>query len=170
MRVSDGASRRRCGKRRGALAVAGVGVATAVVFGTGATSASWSDAEYATAALTTKLVPAPGPVVCSGGGTFVLGAAVPDVKYDWTAATIAGPNSTDIAGYTWRLTGPNFNKGGTTEPGVHTATIPGSFAPAGTYTFHVATRSATGWTSTEHTSTYRKSDAILFLLLGVSSC
>ena len=168
----DVPARRRHGRLRPALAVSmGVVLVLVTLFGIGATRAAWQDSEFARASLTTAVVPAPGTLTCSGGGTFVLGNTPPTVNFAWGAAG-SPPNSLPVTDYHWTLTtGTTLIASGTTTTTARTAAITGTAVPAaGYYDFRVVARSASGWVSAPAGGTYRKTDAILGLLLGTSSC
>lgn len=169
---ADAPARRRHGRVRTALAVAmGVVLMLVTLFGIGATRAAWQDREYARATLATAVVPAPGALTCSGGGTFVFGNNPPTVTFAWAAAGTV-PNALPVTDYYWTLVKDGVQvTSGTSSTATRTAVITGTLVTAGTYTFKVVARSASGWVSTTGpTGTYAKSDAILGVLLGLSGC
>jgi len=169
---ADAPARRRHRRLRPLLAVSmGVVLMLVTLFGIGATRAAWQDREYTSATLATAVVPPPGVLSCSGGGTFVLGNNPPTVTFAWAAAGTL-PNALPVTDYHWTLTsGATVISSGTTTTTARTAAITGTVVPAaGYYDFKVVARSASGWVSTPATGTYRKTDAILGILLGTSSC
>lgn len=161
------------GTLRGVLAGAmGAVLMTVVLFGIGATRASWLDDEYARASLSSGAVPPPGTLSCSGGGTFVFGNTPPTVTFSWASAG-APANALPLSDYYWTLMqGTTLITSGTTTTTARSAAIAGTVVPAaGNYTFKVVARSAGGWVSTTGpTGTYSKTNAILGVLLGTSGC
>ena len=141
------------------------------LFGIGATRASWLDREHAQASLSSAVVPPPGTLTCNGGGTFVLGNTPPTVNFVWAAAATPA-NGLPVVDYYWTLVKDGvLVTSGTSNTTTRTAAITGTLVTAGTYTFKVVARSASGWVSTTgQTGTYAKSDAILGILLGLSAC
>jgi hypothetical protein len=170
---AEAPARRRHGRLRPALAVSmGVVLVLVTLFGIGATRAAWHDAEYARASLATAVVPPPGALGCSGGGTFVLGNTPPTVTFAWAAAGTPA-NALPVTDYYWTLmSGSTLITSGTTTTTARTAAIAGTVVPAaGNYAFKVVARNSSGWVSaTGPTGTYTKTDAILGILLGTSGC
>ena len=163
--------RRRSGVPRVMLAAAGALVlALVAVFGIGVTRAAWLDGEHSRASLASGVVPAPGTLGCSGGGTVLLGNAPPTVTFTWAAAA-APANALPITAYSWTLAqGATVVASGTTSTTARTAAIAGNVAGVGSYRFTVVTRGSSGWVSTTGaTGTWTKAD-LLGLLLTTSAC
>ena len=170
--LAEPGTRHTRGHLRPILAAAmGLVLLAVTLFGIGATRAAWLDQEYSRATLTASVVPTPGTLSCSGGGTFVFGNTPPTVTFAWLAASTPA-NAAPVTDYYWTLmSGSTLITSGTTTPTARTAAIPGTTVPAaGNYTFKVVARSS-GWVSgTSRTGTYSKTDAVLGILLGSSGC